>query len=217
MQTILVLNPKGGSGKSTISTNLAGFLACWGVQVTIADFDPQCSSLDWLAVRPDAAPKILGLKGEEHPHAIPRQTDYLIMDVPSGAPYESILHWMRLASRILIPVLPSPHDIRATKRFLDHVATDEEAEHETKKIAVIANRVRRNNRSFNQLKSFLESIAFPCVGALRDTQHYVLAAQSGLSIFEMPTKKVSVDIANWQHTVRWICTDKNIYPGTPSL
>ncbi|MFC1749755.1 AAA family ATPase [Pseudomonadota bacterium] len=213
MQTILVLNPKGGSGKSTISTNLAGFLACWGVQVTIADFDPQESSLDWLSVRTENFPKITGIKGNHPGSAIPPQTDYLILDVPSGQYDDAILPWLNQANHIIVPVLPSSHDIRAAKRFLDWMATEERTEHLTSRVAVVANRVRRNTRSYKLLRSFFDSIAYPCIGVLRDTQHYVLAAQLGLTIFEMPSKKVAQDANQWEQMIRWLCLDPYLYPG----
>lgn len=215
MQSILVLNPKGGSGKSTLSTNLAGFFACWGGRVTIADFDAQASALDWLEVRPESCPKIEGI--DSHNSTLPKHspTDYLILDVPSGCYGEDLLPWLKQADRIIIPVVPSPHDIRAAKRFINWIATDERLQNSVKSIGIVANRVRKNTRSFNLLKTFLESVPVPCIGILRDTQNYVFAAQYGLSIFELPTHKVRQDLQQWQRLIKWLCMDPYIYPDVP--
>jgi chromosome partitioning protein len=215
MHTILVLNPKGGSGKSTLSTNLAGFFACWGVRVTIADFDEQATALDWLAARPASCPAIEGI--DSHDAVLPRHrpTDYLILDVPSGHYGEDLLPWLKQADKIIVPVVPSPHDIRAAKRFLDWIATEERMQECSPSIGIVANRVRENTRSFKLLKSFLESVHIPCMAILRDTQNYILAAQHGLSIFELPSYKVKQDLQQWQRLIKWLCIDPHIYPDVP--
>ncbi len=215
MRTILVLNPKGGSGKSTISTNLAGFFACWGVRVTLMDFDSQASSMEWLAARPESCPVIKGVAVQNDEPPVLDETDYLIIDVPSGYYTEQLLPWIQRAERIIVPVLPSPHDIRATKHFLDWMATDERLEDCAPAIGIIANRVKENTRSFKLIKSFLQTVNLPCIGILRDTQNYVLAAQYGLSIFELPSYEVKKDLLQWQRFVKWLCMDRFIYPDVP--
>lgn len=215
MQSILVLNPKGGAGKSTLAVNLAGFFACWGVQVTIADFDAQATSLDWLAARPASCPHIYGAAIQGDTISLSRATDYLILDVPSGHYGDDLLPWIQQADRIIVPVVPSPHDIRATKRFLDGLATDERFENCAQSVAIVANRVRENTRSFQLLKTFLRSVHAPCIGILRDTQNYVMAAQHGLSVFELPQSRVRQDLKQWQHIVKWLCVDPYMSPQVP--
>ncbi len=217
MYTILVLNPKGGSGKSTLATNLAGFFANWGVQVTIADFDPQQSALEWLKARPIDAPKVRGVVGSEQRVRVSSLSDYLIIDVASGQYGESVLKWVSMADKVIVPVLPSPHDIRAAKHFLDWVATEERMQPHVEKFAIVANKVRKNNRSFQLLKSFLLSVPFSCIAILRDTQNYVLAAEEGYSIFELRRTRVAKDLDQWQGIVRWLCFDPHLYPGVPVL
>ncbi len=205
MQTILVLNPKGGSGKSTLSINLAGFFASWGVRVTVADFDAQATVLDWLAARPASCSPIKGVAVAGNTIPDMPETDYLLLDVPSGHYGDDLVPWLSQADRIVVPVLPSPNDIRAAKRFLYKLATDERYEQHAATIAIVANRVRENTQSYKLLKSFLESIPMPCVATLRDTQNYVMAAQHGLSIFELPSYRVKKDLQQWQPLVNWLC------------
>lgn len=215
MQTILIVNPKGGAGKSTLATNLAGFFACWGVRVCVADFDAQMTSLDWLAARPASCPAIEGvaIQGSELPQC--PSDDYLILDVPSGHYGEELIPLIQRADKIIVPVVPSPHDMWAAKRFLDWLATEERLQKHYSSIAVVANRVRSKTRSFAELKSFLESVPVPCIGILRDTQNYVRAAQHGLSLFELPGSRVKQDLQQWQRIIMWLCVDLHIYPGVP--
>ena len=80
MRTIMVLNAKGGSGKSTIATNLASYFASEGKSVVLADYDPQESSLDWLKARPKGRPPIKGVAAHKETYRPARNTDYVILD-----------------------------------------------------------------------------------------------------------------------------------------
>lgn len=215
MQSILVLNPKGGAGKSTLATNLAGFFACWGIRVTIADYDSQMTSLDWLAARPPSCPRIEGVVAQRPGLPAGSSSDYMILDVPSGGDNEALLPLIQRADRILVPVVPSPHDMRAAARFLDWLATDECFKDVCSSIAIVANRVRKQTRSFRLLQEFLLSTPVPCIGVLRDTQNYVHAAQHGLSLFELPKSRVRHDLQQWQRIVNWLCADPYMVADIP--
>jgi chromosome partitioning protein len=219
MQTLLMLNPKGGSGKSTLATNLASFFSCWGVGVSVADYDPQLTALDWLARRPASLPKIEGqavqVSACMDSLANSQCDDYLIMDAPSGHYGNDLLPFLEQANKIIIPVVPSPHDISAAERFLNWMVTLDWFESQRNSIAIVANRVRHSTRSFKLLKGFLHSAPVPCVGVLRDTQNYVMAAQYGLSIFELPSYKVSNELRRWQPLINWLCVDRFLYPAVP--
>ena len=215
MRQILVINPKGGSGKSTLSTNMAAFFAGWGIRVCIADFDPQGSSLQWLAERPSSLPEIEGIAIENNLIPALPTIDYLIMDMPSGQDHEQLLHWINRADRVVIPVMPSPHDIRAAERFLNALLTDDQFNLNSDSVGIIANRVKENARSFNLLKSFIVSVPVPCMGIIRDTQNYVLAAEHGLSIFELPKYKVKKELLQWQRFIKWLSVDQTIQPNIP--
>ena len=151
MRTIMFLNAKGGCGKSTLATNLASYYAKLGNAVVLADFDPQGSSLEWLAALPQDAPAIHGLlawrEGLRH---LPRSADYAILDVPAGARGAELTALVRRAQSIVIPVLPSPTDIRAAAHFIHHLLLVGRVERMETKLAVVANRVREKTPRYRK-------------------------------------------------------------------
>jgi len=216
MRRIMVVNPKGGSGKTTIATNLASFYACWGIRVALLDFDPQGSSLGWLKVRPADRPEIHGLaawRGEKHP---PPETDYAIMDLPSGVYGDGLADFIARADTLIVPVLPSPIDIRATGKFFYELFNHPDIADRPIQMGVIANRVRENTRIYQTLASSLESLSIPYLAHLRDTQNYIHAAERGLGIFELRPRQALRDLAQWQPIIRWVSTTEPLSPITPS-
>lgn len=211
MRRLIVLNPKGGSGKSTIATNLASHYALQGHKVAIADFDPQRSSLDWLAARPEQRPKIHGFAVEDEDDLlIPLGSGYLIMDAPAGVHGKSMARLVKKGQTILIPVLPSPIDMRATARFIEELLLVGRIERERTRIAVLANRVRESTLIYHALQRFLESLNIPFLTHLRDTQNYIRAAESGLGIFELPAAQVEHDLAQWQPILDWLASPDSL-------
>lgn len=211
MRRLIILNPKGGSGKSTIATNLAVYFALQGEQVAIADFDPQRSSIDWLAVRPASRPKIHGFAVEDSDELmIPHGSGYLIMDAPAGIHGKEMARLVKKGHTILIPVLPSPIDMRATARFIEELLLVGKVEREKTRIAVLANRVRENTLIYHALQRFLESLGIPFLTHLRDTQNYIRAAETGLGIFEMSAAQVEHDLAQWQPILDWLASPDSL-------
>lgn len=216
MQDIIIINPKGGCGKSTIAMNLAGFFACWGVTVGLVDLDPQGSCLDWLNARPETLPRIQGWPAIEASKRQASQLDYRIIDVPSSCFDTQIQSLMLGANTIIVPLLASINDFRATSKFLEELETlRNQLGHKTR-IGFIANRIKYNTRSFNYLKDFIRETPISCRGILRDTQNYLRASENGLSIFEMPKRQVASDLAQWQRIVRWLCLDQTISIRVPT-
>lgn len=206
MQNIIIVNTKGGSGKSTIATNLAGYYACWGVRVILADHDPQESSLDWLAARPHSRPHIIGRSGNAGKYVSPK-VDYVITDLASGVHSEKLMQLLPTTDMILIPVLPSPMDTRATLRFVCDLLQNPAFNEKKTRIGVIANRVRENTRVYTRLKEFLDSLGLPFITSLRESQNYIDATEEGLSLFELPQRKVIRDLVQWQPLISWITHD----------
>jgi chromosome partitioning protein len=225
MRTIMLLNAKGGCGKSTLATNLASYYANQGKAVALADFDPQGSALEWLAARPETSPAIKGIAAHKEPIRVSRFTEYLILDVPAGTRGSELTGLVRRAQTILIPVLPSPTDIRAAAHFIHHLLLLGRIERKASRVAVIANRVREtgtlqsamestfgamnisyastNTQIYRRLERFLERLKIPFVATLRDSANYQIADEQGLSIFELGGR-ASYDVQQWQPLLKWL-------------
>lgn len=217
MRTILVLNPKGGCGKSTIATNIAGYFAMRGKNVSLADCDPQCSSSDWLGVRPEHLSTINHVpvkKGKLH---VPGDTEILILDTSASIYGQKMANIVRAAQTMIIPVLPSPMDIRAAERFLkDLVKLRKKTVNNKIKIATVANRVREKTIAAAKLEGYLEKLELPngkkipFMTLLRASQNYVHAAERGMTIFEMAPYKTYPDREQWQPLLKWLTSKRSL-------
>ena len=204
MQSIMVLNTKGGCGKTTLATNLASYHARQGHSVMLADFDPQGSSSEWLEVRAEERPSIHGVKAWKDPVRAPQRPDYLVIDAPAGVHGRELTHLVRHAQHILIPVLPSPIDIRAAAHFIAELLLTRKAMGSNASLAVVANRAREQTLIYRDLDRFLHSLEIPFIATLRETQNYIRAAKRGLGIFEMPFGQVADDLVEWQPILAWL-------------
>lgn len=206
MRHIMVLNSKGGCGKSTLATNLASYFAAEAEQkVALVDYDPQASSLDWLARRPASRPEIVGVAGfEEGMKHLPRSADVVIVDAPARSHGPELTDLVRHAETILVPVLPSTIDMQAAAKFLDELKKVGKVERKGVKIAVVANRVREYTLIYEELDAFLEKLRVPYIGVLREAQNYVRAYTRGLGIFELPEYLAWPDWEEWEPLTAWL-------------
>jgi len=205
MRRIMVLNPKGGCGKSTLATNLASYLASQKAEVILADLDPQGSSKEWLKARPKTAPAIESCSPKKIDHLLlPHGKGWLVLDVPGSLHDKELKEHIKLAQTILIPVLPSPFDIRATAHFIAKILTIGRISREKTRIAVIANRVRERTRIYHSLHRFLERLGIPFIGVLRDSQNYIRAAELGVGVFELPISMTAHDREQWKPIIDWL-------------
>jgi len=202
MRKILVVNPKGGCGKTTIATNLASYYAVWGVSTALIDCDPQHSTLDWLKQRPENYEPIRAVKGGPNTLHVPRGVQRVVIDAPARTSINQVDHLVQAANAVLIPVLPSPIDIRAAAHFIGELLLERRIKN--KQIGVLANRVRENTVIYTELEKFLKSLGIPFVTHLRDTQNYIRAAGKGIGIFEMAPSAVDQDIEQWRPLIRWV-------------
>ena len=161
MRTILVLNPKGGSGKSTIATNIASYFALKGKAVTLADCDPQGSSQDWLNARSDAQAKIHSAVLTKGSLKIPENTDTLIIDTPAGITDDRLKKFLQQAQTMVMPIIASPIDIRAAERFIDELFSLKGSINHRIKIATVANRVREDTLIAAKLEYYLDNLTLP--------------------------------------------------------
>lgn len=205
MRHITVMNAKGGCGKSTIATNLASHYASEGASVVLADFDPQQSSLDWLARRPAHAAPITGLAGFDGGlKGLPRSADVLIMDAPARSHGPELTELLKRTETIVVPVLPSPIDMQAASRFIDELLGTGKVQRSQAKVGVVANRVRTYTLIFDELDEFLGKQKVPYPTALRDAQNYVRAYTRGLGVFELPEYLAWPDWQQWEPLLKWL-------------
>ena len=205
MRHIMVLNPKGGCGKSTIATSLASFYATQGKKVALADYDPQGSSLDWLESRPSNRAPITAINGYKSGFKhLPRDTDVVIIDAPARSHGKELTNLLHHADTILVPVLPSTIDIKATKRFIAELKATPTMKSKKVKVAVLANRVRENTLIFDELDEFLSDLKVPYVATLHEAQNYVRAYSRGLGIHELPQYLAWPDLEEWGPLTDWL-------------
>jgi chromosome partitioning protein len=203
MRTILVANPKGGSGKTTLATNVAGWLAGKRQRVALADHDPQQSSTQWLERRPPLFPSIVPL-----PRSAKPSTDdglhWVIIDSPAALHGDDLRNAVRRADLMLVPISPSAFDMSATQRFLETVAEYKAVRDGDLAIGIVAMRVDARTRSAAELDEFLTGFDFPLVTHLRDTQVYVYCARDGASVFDLPRSRGAQDCEQWRPLTRWV-------------
>ena len=213
MRTIMLLNAKGGCGKSTLASNLACHYAAEGKSVALVDFDPQKSGLEWLAVRSEDDWEILGIDGTQADMKIPRNVEVVIYDVPAGISGKELTAMVKRAETIIIPVLPSPIDIRAASHFIRDLLLVGKVSRKQTKIAVVANRVRENTLVYHKLEKFLSSLKIPFIATLRDTQNYIRAEERGLGIFELAPSSVEKDVEQWEPLLKWLRSKRSLPEG----
>ena len=206
MRTIMLMNAKGGCGKTTLATNIATWFADDGARVALADFDPQRSSLDWLQARRnyEGIPEIQGIDATESPLRPAKNTDLLIMDAPAGTHGKEINSLLRRVDTAIIPVLPSAIDMRACSRFLEELLASGKVSRAQTKIAILANRVRENTLVYHQLEEYLGHLEIPVLTHLRESQNYIRSAEQGLGIFELAPSLVWQDVEQWDPVFEWL-------------
>lgn len=205
MRSIMVLNSKGGSGKSTVATSIASYYASQGKKVVLVDCDAQASSLEWLAARPSGRSTITGIDGSAGQYRAPRSADYVVYDTPAAVHGKELSAFLRRAQSIIIPVLPSPIDMRAATPFIQKVLDNGRVARKEARIALIANRCRETYNIYHQLDTYLRKVRkAPFISVLRETQNYVRAAERGLGIFELAPYSVRRDLDQWDPIIRWL-------------
>ena len=205
MPVIVVANPKGGVGKSTLSTNIAGCLAAAGHKVMLGDVDRQQSARQWLALRPAHLPVVRGWDvAAEDVVRPPKGVTHLVLDTPAGLHGKRLDAVLKLADRLLIPLQPSLFDIQATHAFVQTVRAHRRGAEV--KLGLVGMRVREHTRANDQLHAYLATLPGPVVGWLRDTQNYVQLAAHGLTLWDVAPSRVERDLEQWVALENWIKT-----------
>ena len=203
MPVIVIANPKGGVGKSTLATNVAGLLARQGHAVMLGDVDRQQSARQWLALRPPRLPVIRGWD-VAHDDIVrpPKGTTHVVLDTPAGLHGKRLDAVLKIADRLLIPLQPSLFDIQATHAFVQTLR----AHRRGAEIAVglVGMRVKDHTLSNEQLQHYLATLPVPVVAWLRDTQNYVQLAAHGLTLWDVAPGRVERDLEQWQPLKDWL-------------
>ncbi len=226
MQRILILNSKGGCGKTTITTNLASYYANEGYSTTLMDYDPQGSSMQWLSQRSLEKAPIHGVIAHAHTsmgqtsafqNRVPHGTEKVILDTPAAITGEQLKKLVMQADVLIIPVLPSPIDIHAVSRFIQELLLGAKIRQRNVRVCIVANRVKRQTSVYKSLKRFLNTLDMPFLTELRDSQNYVHAAERGLGIYEMWDSRVTKDKDEWQPMLDWLDLDSNATTSSTNI
>mgnify|MGYP000917586106 CR=1 FL=1 len=209
VQRIIVLNPKGGSGKTTVATNLAAYYAASGLGTVLMDYDPQGSSSRWLRKRGPEVPPIHGIPAFEKNARVtrsfllklPANTERVVIDTPAALTAQEMPELVRGADAILVPVMPSDIDINACARCISNLLLVAKVKREDNRLAIVANRVKRNTSSFASLQRFLDTLDIPLIATIRDSQNYTRSAELSLALHEMKSYQVSDDLPQLQQLV----------------
>jgi len=212
--TTLVINSKGGSGKTTVTTNLASYFAVNRIPTAVMDYDPQGSSLNWLRCRAHPAPKIHGANAAPQKSGlrslgmhVPQGTRQLVVDGPAGASGLLLQEMIARAHAILVPVQPSAIDIHATANFIRDLLVMGRLRARNVRLAVVANRVRRATPVYQPLEKFLSSLGLPFLTRLSDSEVFVQAAESGVGIFEMDAIATAAEREQFMPIIEWADPD----------
>ena len=205
MHSVLVANPKGGSGKTTVATNLAGAVAHRGAQVLLWDLDRQQSSLTWLSIRPAELPSIGRLdRHQEAGRGTAPKDGWLVIDSPAGAHGKALSQMLKLVTRVIVPIQPSVFDLAAAGAFLDVLQQEKALRKGRAFVGIVGVRVDPRTRAAATLEGFLSQFDVPVLGYLRDSQVYPNAAFTGRTIFDLPRYLAGRDVEQWAPLLAWL-------------
>ena len=203
MRAVLVANPKGGAGKTTLATNLSGYFANQGKKTTLCDLDRQQSSLRWMAFRDPALPAITGYYGGNQISLnLTREADWVVVVAPAGLQGYKLSDYLRTVDKVLVPLVPSVFDMAATEDFLNTVRG--EVRGVRAKVGIVAMRVDPRTKAASMLEEFLKHFDIPIVAYLRNTQNYVNVAAAGATVFDPPKAKHRRDLEQWSSLISWL-------------
>lgn len=224
MRRIVVLNPKGGSGKTTLAINIASWYAVRDLRPVLMDRDPQGSASRWFRKRGPGMHRIDGIAACEDDGRstrsfrlrIPAGATRVIVDTPAAIPRHLLPDYTKDADRIVVPVLPSDIDVHACTRIISDLLLVAKVRREDNRIGVVANRIRRNTLVYQSLQRFLATLNVPVVATLRDSQNYVRSAELGAGIHEMRPYLVADDLAQWEPLMEWMESGAQCETAKPS-
>jgi chromosome partitioning protein len=205
MPVVAIVNPKGGVGKTTLATNLAGHYATLGAATMLGDFDEQQSARHWLKLRPPgvAAIQTWDIAGDiARP---PKGVTHIVLDTPAALAGKRLADIVKVADRILVPLTPSMFDVMATQQFIDALKGHYKSARQVEAtVGIVGMRVDIRTNSADQLARFVSGLNLPVAGYVRDTQNYVHLAAHGLTLFDVPKARVQKDLDTWEPLLGWL-------------
>jgi chromosome partitioning protein len=201
VKAILIANPKGGSGKTTLSTNIAGYLALRGHRVAILDLDRQKSATQWLANRPSSLFGIDLMQSESGKGA---PADWLVIDSPAGLHGKNLEHALKLVHKVIVPIAPSAFDIQASRDFLEVLHHEKTVRKGNIFVGVVGMRMDPRTRAALTLEQFLKGLDLPILAYLREAQIYVNAAFEGKTLFDLPPSLAERELVQWAYLLDWL-------------
>lgn len=203
MRAVLVANPKGGAGKTTLATNLSGAFANQNKTVTLCDLDRQQSSLRWMAFRDPALPQVTGyFGGGQIVLNLPKESDWVVLDAPAGLQGYKLSDYLRVVDKVIVPLVPSVFDMAATEDFLNSIRNEMRGRRQS--IGIVAMRVDPRTKAAGMLEEYMKHFDIPILGYLRNTQNYVNVAAQGMTVFDPPRAKHKRDVAQWEPLLEWL-------------
>jgi chromosome partitioning protein len=203
MRAVMVANPKGGAGKTTLATNLSGYFANQGKTTTLCDLDRQQSALRWMAFRDPALPAVTGyFAGNQISLSLPKEADWVVVDAPAGLQGYKLTDYLRAVDKVVVPLVPSVFDMAATEDFLNSIRN--EMRGHRGKVGIVAMRVDPRTKAAAMLEEFLQHFDIPIVAYLRNTQNYVNVAAAGMTVFDPPKARHKRDIEQWAPLLEWL-------------
>jgi chromosome partitioning protein len=205
LHSFLIANPKGGCGKTTLATNLAGYFARQGQRVMLGDTDRQQSAREWLKLRPQGLPPIRSWEiAPGEPARPPKDTTHVVLDTPAGLHGRKLDVLVKSVERVIVPLQPSLFDILATRAFLEVLLEEKAVRKQQTFVAVVGMRVDARTRAAHELERFVEGLDVPVLGFLRDTQLYVQLAAHGMTLFDLSPTRAEKDLPQWQGIIDWV-------------
>lgn len=203
MRAVLVANPKGGAGKTTLATNLSGCFANQGKKVTLCDLDRQQSAIRWMAFRDAELPPVTGyFGGNQMLLNLPQEADWVVMDAPAGLQGYKLSDYLRQVQKVIVPLVPSIFDMAATEDFINSIRNEMRGRKNS--IGIVAMRIDPRTKAAGMLQEFIKHFDIPIVAYLRNTQNYVNVAAAGMTIFDPPRARFRRDLEQWDPLLQWL-------------
>jgi chromosome partitioning protein len=205
MPVVAVINHKGGSGKSTLSSHIAAWFAKSGCSVMLGDVDRQQSSASWLRRRDPCMPTISPWSiDQKNIRRVPQGVTHAVLDTPGGLHGFELARVVMFADIILMPVGYGVFDREAAAACYAELCTLPKIASGKCPVAAVGMRFDGNPQSKNDLTAWADRLGIVLLGALRETSLYVRSQDFGQTIFDLSNQQAAADLAQWEPILRWL-------------